>query len=141
MGIVPSSATIMQRTSNFSISDEVLDRFELALGELRGQFLRGDPWYGWAGSTTSPYHHLSEITRPNSSADWEHLVGRCRGEKMREAVTEIDNDPLETREWLEACAAVTQANGSSRGQFFLNQLTGAAQGSRVCTGGQTFSAH
>lgn len=60
---------------------------------------------------------------------------------MREAVTEIDNDPLETREWLEACAAVTQANGSSRGQFFLNQLTGAVQGSRVCTGGQTFSAH
>jgi pyruvate dehydrogenase E1 component len=43
------------------------------------------------------------------------------------STTERDNDPLETREWLESLTAVVQSAGSERGSFLLKALERQAQ--------------
>jgi len=52
-----------------------------------------------------------------------------------------DEDPVETREWLESLAAVIQESGSSRGQFLVQQLLGALRQIGVVDATQQFSAY
>ncbi len=52
-----------------------------------------------------------------------------------------DIDPIETNEWLDAFAAVTQVSGSERAQYLLSQLGEAARNHGVFTQSQPFSAY
>ena len=52
-----------------------------------------------------------------------------------------DEDPLETREWLESLSAVVQASGADRGQFILRQLEDALRQIGAANSTQQFSAY
>ncbi|HWL57526.1 MAG TPA: alpha-ketoglutarate dehydrogenase [Paracoccus sp. (in: a-proteobacteria)] len=52
-----------------------------------------------------------------------------------------DQDPAETREWVDALRAVTQTSGGARAHFLLRQLQDIARRSGVFTSAQPFSAY
>ncbi len=52
-----------------------------------------------------------------------------------------DPDPVETREWTEALAAVAAASGSERAGYLLRQLEDVARRNGVFASGQPFSAY
>ncbi len=52
-----------------------------------------------------------------------------------------DEDPVETREWLESLASVIQESGSSRGQFLVQQLLNALRQIGAADATQQFSAY
>ncbi len=52
-----------------------------------------------------------------------------------------DEDPTETREWLESLSAVIQASGAERGQFLVHQLADALRQVGAADSTQQFSAY
>ncbi len=52
-----------------------------------------------------------------------------------------DIDPVETREWLEALAAVTETSGGERAQFLLRQLEEVARRNGAFAGGAVYSSY
>jgi pyruvate dehydrogenase E1 component len=52
-----------------------------------------------------------------------------------------DLDPVETREWLEALAAVTETSGGERAQFLLRQLEEVARRNGAFAGGAVHSSY
>lgn len=54
---------------------------------------------------------------------------------------DFDEDPTETREWLEALASVIDTGGSGRAAFLLRQVEEAAQREGVFRSGQPYSSY
>jgi len=53
----------------------------------------------------------------------------------------VDEDPLETREWLESLSSVIQQCGAERGQFLVHQLADALRQIGAADTTQKFSAY
>lgn len=60
---------------------------------------------------------------------------------MSDMTIHQDSDPEETREWLDAYRAVTEAGGSARAGFLLGQLEEAARRDGVFVGGLPYSSY
>jgi pyruvate dehydrogenase E1 component len=54
---------------------------------------------------------------------------------------DIDSDPVETREWIEAFTAVAEIEGGARAQFLLRQIEEVARRRGVFTSGQPYSSY
>ncbi len=60
---------------------------------------------------------------------------------MPHSPPQADPDPEETREWVEALAAVAEVEGGERAAFLLRRLDEAARDAGVFAGGQPYSAY
>ena len=81
------------------------------------------------------YHGNGFPKLPETTGLMSHN-GRHRGDQEQRMASQVEVDPQETREWLEALDAVVASDGPQRAQFLLErvvghaQLTGAAPGAR-----------